>query len=269
MNSKKYVAFLDILGFSDLVTHNPEEKLVQIYEQLLKPIVESSLSGFKSKRVETNDSSPPHLVTNPSDFKINSLVVSDSIILWTNDLTEESFLNIISVTSSILMAGIVTGIPLRGAITAGSLMRLSNKYKSNMDNVTDTVIGKGLVDAYLLEKTQQWSGGFISKSVFEELENNQIWIDAIIKAGFIQKYNVPLKGNDSNEYVLNWCLLDEKWKKLSEEMIKESFEKWNKKLDSSAEEKRNNTVKFFKHMTAIGHKPLIEYPWVNEIGIDN
>lgn len=164
MNSKKYVGFLDILGFSDLVTNNSEEKLIQIYEELLAPIVETGLSLPESPR--------------PSNFKINSLVISDSIVLWTDDSTEESFFKIITVMGMILFAGIATGIPLRGSITAGSLTRLSNKYESNTNNVTETVLGKGLVDAYLLEKTQQWSGCIISKSALEEFKSECDWYES-------------------------------------------------------------------------------------------
>jgi hypothetical protein len=152
----------------------------------------------------------------------------------------------------ILFAGIATGIPLRGAITAGNLTRLSNKYESNTNNVTETVLGKGLVDAYLLEKTQQWSGCIISKSALEEFKSKCDWYEAslnnYIDNGIIKKYAVPLKETTKEEYVLDWTFFDKEWGKLSEVTIRESFNKWNKTLNLSAEEKRDNTVTFFKQM---------------------
>lgn len=251
--SKKYVAFLDVLGFKDLVSNNSDAKLREIYEKLLRPIVDVSLSGMNAKK-GFEENGCPKFIIEPSTFhkNINSLIVSDSVILWTPDTSIQSFIDITLTSCSMLMNGIVTGLPMRGAITAGNLTRLSHKYETNTDNVTETLFGKSLVDAYELEGSQQWSGCVVANSAIEEFKEqcleHDLSIDVLIKSGLIKEYDVPTKQGYSRQYILNWTIHDKNWGKLSEIMIRESFNKWNKTLNSSAEEKRDNTVAFFKEM---------------------
>ncbi|MDQ3017632.1 MAG: hypothetical protein M3R25_13060, partial [Bacteroidota bacterium] len=53
------------------------------------------------------------------DSEINSVVVSDSIVLWTNDIGIGSFLKMVITVHQLLYQTMHFGIPLRGAISAG------------------------------------------------------------------------------------------------------------------------------------------------------
>ncbi len=86
--------------------------------------------------------------------------------------------------------------PVRGAVSYGDI--IVNKSKN-------IVIGKPIIEAYKLEKAQDWLGTAMHKSCekepyFNSLMNLQLWI---------RKYKPPLKssyrGKNDVKYVLDWA----------------------------------------------------------------
>ena len=52
MKNRKFVAFIDILGFKDLVKNNSHERLVELYEKLFTPNVATGLARNQTVIVE-------------------------------------------------------------------------------------------------------------------------------------------------------------------------------------------------------------------------
>lgn len=143
---EQYVAFLDILGFKDLVEKNSHEELERVYKNLVIPNTEHSLSFGASKVIDIDGERKA--VADISKFSINSLIVSDSVILWTDRVTMKSFIDIVTVARNLLVQGIFCGIPMRGAISLGPVSFLRGDINTELMNGTASLIRLGLVKAY-------------------------------------------------------------------------------------------------------------------------
>src|SRR2546423_13077400 len=92
-----YVAFLDVLGFSALVSGDHDGARVDDY---LKCLTEA-------------------IGANSNNDQVSYVAFSDSIVLTTNDGSEESLKALIRACSVLLFDMLDKGIALRGAITYG------------------------------------------------------------------------------------------------------------------------------------------------------
>ena len=75
---KRYIAFLDILGFKDLVENNSLDDVVRIYKESLKEATELAMEHWEEEEYK-NDG-----------LKLNVSIMSDSILFWNNPLFCES-----------------------------------------------------------------------------------------------------------------------------------------------------------------------------------
>jgi len=124
------VAFLDILGFKDLVNNNGHDKLIRVYQNLLLPIVQHSSTFGKYKVIKKEDGQSL-AVADSSKAVISSLVISDSIVLWTPIASMKSFIDIAIVVRNLLVSGMYSGLPLRGAISIGPLSMINDTIEMN------------------------------------------------------------------------------------------------------------------------------------------
>lgn len=132
-----YVGFLDILGFKDLVEKNEHNELIEIFDGIIDQILSKQIEDYNLPKGGI-------MGLQGEQYTIESLFISDSIILWTKNETPRAFVKLIMLISDILATSIITGLPLRGGISIGPL----STYK-RINNTT--VIGKGLTDAYTIE----------------------------------------------------------------------------------------------------------------------
>ena len=86
---------------------------------------------------------------------VNSLLVSDSILIWTEDCRAESFVNLVLTMRSLLAFSVVDGILLRGAISVGPLTAVLDQWPSQTHNFQHSVFGKAIVDAVEAERKQE------------------------------------------------------------------------------------------------------------------
>jgi len=115
----KIVAFIDVLGFKNLLDKGEVSKLKR-YIEFVAEEINVSYDGYN----------------------IDYLLISDTIVIYT-DYDERHFANIIR-TVSMLQARLLTyKILLRGSITSGKL------YTQKSKNI---IVGQGLINAYLLEQ---------------------------------------------------------------------------------------------------------------------
>lgn len=118
--SNKYVAFIDVLGFTDMVFSNTKEKLEKYFE-----IVDMAFEIF-----------------NDDKKTLNKLAISDSIILIAED-NAESFVSLLKAIRTLQTYLARRDIWVRGGISVGEV---------HFDHKSNTVVGKGFINAYLLEK---------------------------------------------------------------------------------------------------------------------
>jgi hypothetical protein len=123
MYSVRYVAFLDILGFSDIVRktdHDPTPVRVNA--------IAESLTEIGSHHASVNES---------DDFQFQSF--SDSIVM-SSALTPKGLLHILNSISELSIRLLSVGLLLRGAIAKGNLYHDGS-----------VIFGAALLDAYAIE----------------------------------------------------------------------------------------------------------------------
>lgn len=237
-HSRVYVAFLDILGFKDLIEKNNHKYVANLYDMLINQTV-TYAQVLNHSLVQALDEVIPY---KKLTSRTNTLIVSDSIILWSEGYSKLSFNFFVINICMIASLFFEFGLPLRGAISIGNL---SVRDYNNSFNV----FGKGIIQAHNLEKEQEWSGIVIDKRIIERLskQKNNI-LDTMENQGLLCRYKVPFKEGLSEEYVVNWSRA---WRGITQdnslpiERISEKFNCHNKSIDSpSIQMKINNTKNF-------------------------
>ena len=100
----RYVAFVDVLGFSELVMKTAHGLLLNIYSGTLQMAADYGLSGGAMRADGAGQAIPDtDLAT------VNMRIVSDSVLLWTDNDTSPEFVALVMAVSRLLGAGIATG----------------------------------------------------------------------------------------------------------------------------------------------------------------
>jgi hypothetical protein len=198
-----YVAFLDILGFKDIVLGHSHEHLESLYLGTLCGNVEHAMSD--GKYILVNDGENECLGPDIRQATINSLLVSDSILIWTDDCRTESFNNIVMAVRNLMAFSVINDILLRGAISIGPLTVVFNQLPSQTHNFQHSLFGRGIVDAVQAEKTQDWAGCMITEAAMKCYETGCAGERSLIEKKVIVPYSIPIKGgNESAGYVIDW-----------------------------------------------------------------
>ncbi|MEM9298142.1 MAG: hypothetical protein AAGA64_07105 [Bacteroidota bacterium] len=140
-SSNRIVAYLDVLGFKDMIMKDDNEKLQQYFD-----IVRETLNSI-----------------NGEENEIQSLLISDSVILST-ELTETKFKQLAEVICFIQAKLALKNIWLRGAISFGDI---------NFDVENKLVVGKGLINAFLLENAAKYPRVIIDPRILKAFDYNR------------------------------------------------------------------------------------------------
>ena len=206
--TERTVAFIDILGFKKKVQTRSAEELGTEFTKIL--------GGIIPKMNGKLDDLPNELTFLPN-FQCGeqyciSFVFSDSIILISNDDSEESCLALLLYSLRVSQLLIGNDFPIRGAITFGDMY---------VDIKNSFFLGKALTHAYELEQGQNWVGLVIDDSVPSKFPN--VLTSDIPTPGLrpklFPKYKVPMKsGPIKSLHTLNW-----RWNWISPKGIKHFF----------------------------------------------
>jgi hypothetical protein len=141
--SRYAFAMFDVLGFSKWVETENLSTILAAYRQLidravLRPNEKGSLSAVHTPEgmIFAVTGAPHHAY------------FSDTILLWC-PLVPALVADFVERCSELMCESLAMNIPLRGAITLGDAV---------LDNKTNTYIGKPIVEAANLEKSQEWIG---------------------------------------------------------------------------------------------------------------
>ena len=156
----KYVAFLDILGFKDKLKKMQQDEAARF-------IGAFSTTAFQQWEAETVS-------------KLNGYIVSDSFIIYSNDVSCESLQELIKVIDNICKKEFaVNGILLRGAIAKGNFEKLEAREISTLKK--GLIVGQAYVDAYLLEGTVKTTGIVLSEEVYQDITNIGLQAENVLK----------------------------------------------------------------------------------------
>jgi hypothetical protein len=142
-----YIAFLDVMGFTSLVRRDHNANQIDKYLDSLNDIFGANNSGGRAHPVQY-------------------VAFSDSIVLTTNDDSEESLQALFCSCSGVFGRLLGNEIPVRGAISHGSFTR------SDTGGGT-FVAGAALIDAYQFEQKQDWVGIMVTPSVITKVSKLQ------------------------------------------------------------------------------------------------
>jgi len=260
MTSKKYIAFLDILGFKDLIENNKLDDIEKLYDTLQKSVLYSfAISNPEHKLINKGKVDLPSI----KETNLNSLVISDSIIIWTDDDSQGSFFELILAVKYFMYFSMQSGFPLRGGISSGELVVKNGRHeKSPKFNSYTTLLGLSLTRAYILESKSEWSGCIIDEKCVEHFTNklksydsNTANLEFFEEMDIIRSYKVPMKsGPIKKYYTINWTHFN--GPRLTASQVRRAFRTHNKSIsDWSVENKIANTLKFLAD-TKKGYKEL-------------
>lgn len=133
--TKRIVAFIDVLGFKNLVL-SPHSDRIERYFNLL-------LSKFSEAAVQKN---------------MEYLLISDSIVIYC-DNTKDNLQNIIKLVSVLQSKLLIEGILIRGSISSGDLY---------VDKENNIIVGPGLVNSYTLESIAKYPRVIIDRRLIKE-----------------------------------------------------------------------------------------------------
>lgn len=146
----KYVAFLDILGFKNKLKSLNHSQAIQYISKF------STVAYNEWRKSDTKN--------------VTGYIVSDSFIIYTDNIKKESLSNILSVVKNICEREFSeNGILIRGAIAKGNFDRIAATEISNLSK--GLIVGQAYVDAYLLEDSLKSVGIVLSKEVFQDIEH--------------------------------------------------------------------------------------------------
>jgi len=244
----KFVLFLDILGFSQLVSRNSPDELSKIYDTEFHKAAAAStaFAGAMFGRMP-NLSMNVHgnVLQDVRQDDLNFHVMSDTLIAWTNDDTFDALVHLTQFTAAYLSITLMLGLPHRGAISKGGIqlieLPLNGKLQSN-------VVGSGVVNAHDFEPGQEWMGCVVDSSCFDGLEVTQ-------RADFpVVDYKVPYgckKPKRISTMAIDWprCLMQLQ-ANADVEFFQQQFGRY-KKGTESAKAKIENTAAYYSVMMSL------------------
>lgn len=245
-------AFLDILGFSQLVKYNAHSTVVDLY----KIVINDTIQQFNQLKKMENEVRQEQYQEYYEPTGLRVINVSDSILLWIDNSKMMSVLDLLRGVKLFMRLALKFGLPLRGAVTKGPIGIFEN------DGVI-SMVGRPIVRAAELEKHQQWSGCVIDKMIVEYYKQYHKVVELSDKIPIIERDNkllvyydkIPIGDTLESGYVINWVHNSN----FSEETIVKSFEDHDKrkyedeKTKAKTDVKLRNTTDFFNYCNSLDY----------------
>lgn len=144
----RYLLFLDILGFSELVETRGHEEVYATIEKALAPFHRwEKLNG-----------------------QFRTIYFSDTFVYYQEPkgYGDWAFLDIYAIGGMVLSALLAAGIPARGAITFGEF-----EVRADDSGRHQLYYGRAMVEAYRAEQKEKWIGIAIQPSAWEPYEDSK------------------------------------------------------------------------------------------------
>jgi hypothetical protein len=188
---KRFVAFLDIMGFKDMIlrkSHEDVKKILEPFSSLFWAIEKIAHDSLSQITFKSNSS-----VVLPTEGLVRSVIFSDSIILVSIDDSKDSFVNLLATLGWVLKYAFINIIPIKGAIAYGDQTADFNRSLH---------FGRPLIDAFELQKELQLYGVILHHTMEKRL--SELNIINNLEDKYIFKYPVPMKSGKINHLMLDW-----------------------------------------------------------------
>lgn len=176
MSNKRLIAVCDILGFKKLVNNQNLDKLINEDLSLFRRLVAYSVNHGGVPEL------PPQLKTIREQDRVGFAWFSDTLLIYAKDDEDISCRNVLETVGWLLFSTMQTHTRLRCGISYGELYA---------EPENELFIGLAIVEAYELEKAQEWAGAALSESaarrIPERKTNGQRY------QWWVCNYTVPLK----------------------------------------------------------------------------
>jgi hypothetical protein len=190
---------------------------------------------------------------------VNSLLVSDSILIWTDDCRPESLANLVIAVRSLMAFSVVAGILLRGAISLGPLTVMLNQWPSQTHSFQHSLFGKSIVDAVESERGQEWTGCMVTSPAIEFYKSTCSGGDVLLDNNVLVPYAVPLAGDmEVVTYVIDW--VNHPQVRIDNQTVVGAFNPHRRPSSIEFERiktKLTNTLKFVKHVKPSADQPRL------------
>jgi hypothetical protein len=172
------VAVCDILGFKNVLKSSPLEEVVEEDFQILSGAIYFCLHKKNPRQ---------HPLTY-HDFQSQGRVgfawFSDTILLYSLEDTEAGYMNLIESAAWLLSLTITS---------SNYQLRIGVSYgKVYIDPENHLYLGQPIVDAFLLQEKQEWSGGALTGSAEERIPQ-EVRDGKFLAPWYLVKYPVPHK----------------------------------------------------------------------------
>ena len=187
---KRFVAFLDILGFKDKVMRKSH---AEIYEELskiskLKETVESRLSLKKTERFYDSD--------------VYVVSFSDSIVIFSKNDSFENFEFFLVALRGIFANSIRHKIAMKGGFAHGEI---------SLNKTAQIYFGQPIIDAYLIEEDVNYLGVVAHSSINDYVHINKSSVDlSKLVQKLIFEEKISLKSGKIMHINLDWFILSQR-----------------------------------------------------------
>jgi hypothetical protein len=143
--SDRYLLFIDVLGFSELVQTQSAESVYAVVDEALRAF---------GRWEELNQ-------------QFRTIYFSDTFIFYqeSEGFGDWAFLDVYAIGAMVLSALLAKGIPARGAITFGEFV-----VRQDSSTKHQVYFGKALIEAYRAEQRENWIGITIQPSAWQPYE---------------------------------------------------------------------------------------------------
>jgi len=187
-SEKRMVAVCDILGFESIILSKPLEYVVETILHYFQKVLYFSLHHEKTEEL-------PSYRELLEQHKVGITMFSDTAIIYSLSDKENDCRRVLETVMWLIFFSIYhQHSRIRAGISFG-------EFYANED--MNFYTGKALIEAYELEKQQEWSGGALTKSAadiipeYHRINETFDW--------YVTQYKVPLK-KDKTEllYAIDW-----------------------------------------------------------------
>jgi hypothetical protein len=213
---KRFVAFIDILGFKDLVMRNSHSHIYDLLSEISK--LRSLIDNWKDK----NDG-------RYSNAEMYTVSFSDSIVVFSKSDTIEDF-DLFTFGIKWLFSGAIEkSIPLKGSMAYGEI----SINKSNQ-----IYFGQPIIDAYILEEEVNYFGVVAHNSIEKYYHDN---IEKSVSGLILSEFKTPLKCGTISHLNLLW-FINELEPKTDYDSLKEKIKNFQFNISGSPRRYIDNTL---------------------------
>ncbi len=223
-----FVAFFDVLGFSNLVTKIGSQAVLELYQNLINlSVLKKGYKSFEKVKVGFNQ-----YLLGTTYVPVKYAYFSDTILLWTT-ATDNHASPFTAKCADLMCEALKLGIPLRGSICFGEAI---------MHKATNTFIGDAIIEAAKLEKSQKWVGASFGESFLNEQIRHELNEELVVPL-YLKHLKEDLK-SASPYLTLDWIT---KWQNKGYSNLVERLVELEKKAPQKNKEYYKATIDFIKY----------------------